>query len=62
VDGRFQPQWSTLDVWTDPATPTPEAGNNMLFDIPMDESADPGRFRQMLDAIRGRDDRSQARR
>jgi proteasome accessory factor A len=61
-DGRtldLSDPFAATEVWADPGSPTPEDGET-LFDFPPDES-DPGRFRQMLDAIRGRHGRPQTR-
>ena len=61
-DGRMldlSDPFAAAEVWTGLAAPGPDPGDS-LFDFAPDEG-DPGRFRQMLDAIRGRRGRTRSR-
>jgi len=62
ADGRvldLSDPFAASEVWIDPNAP-PDA-DQLPLEMQLDETGDPGRFRQMIEAIRGRRARTQAR-
>jgi len=63
TDGRkldLSDPFASAEVWTGPPGAAPDAADDVPVEM-LDEFGDPGRFQQMLDAIRGRHGRTRGR-